>query len=168
MDDARTIHASSKDCDVVRYNRAGKWYLEPHRADKPRQQVSIADAARYAVWAVEHAEGQIHFHRPGGNAFDRVVARISREELPDPERRIRVQRGELPARNVTELVDALRQDMAGAGANLSSIRLLLERGETDQLERPLEQLTAHLKRMSSKATLAIDAAAPNVRSDLDL
>jgi len=65
----RTIHGQSIDgWKIVRYDRAGKWYLE--REGDYRQRVKLDDAARLAAWA--------HFYPglPGGQAFDARVRRI--------------------------------------------------------------------------------------------
>lgn len=54
--------------EVVRYDRAGKWYLEPRNGTR-RQHVNIDQAAQYAV----HSDAEIFFNKPGGRAFDRKV-----------------------------------------------------------------------------------------------
>lgn len=59
---------------VVRYGRAGKWYLEPSGdlSRLPRQSVSVDEAAKYAAWAIEQG-GRIHFGVPFGSTFERRV-----------------------------------------------------------------------------------------------
>lgn len=71
-----------------------------------------------------------------------------------------VQRGLTPARSTRDLVDALRQDFAGAGDALSLVRLSLSREVVpiDELEAALDRLEAHLNRAERKATLAFGAA----------
>lgn len=93
---------------------------------------------------------------------------------------IAIQRGELPARTIRELVDAQRQNFAGAGMDLFTLRSLLERLErtTGRPEREgtarlpgrrsdweaawetLDRLEAHLTRANDKATLAFNAPQP--------
>jgi hypothetical protein len=67
--DDRKVHGRSRNgWDIVRYDRAGKWYLE--REGEKRQSVKLEDAARLAAWA--------HFYpgKPGGQAFDTRVRKI--------------------------------------------------------------------------------------------
>lgn len=71
----RKVHARSPEMEVVRYDRAGKWYLEPEHFSLPAQHVTVKEAARYAVWAANEANGQIFTGLPGGAMFDRLVAR---------------------------------------------------------------------------------------------
>lgn len=69
----RRVHASYDDMEIVRYNRAGKWYLEPTIPGLPRQRVSVRVAALSAVWGVMNANGDIRLGLPGGQTFDRMV-----------------------------------------------------------------------------------------------
>lgn len=71
MDD-RIVHARYSGMEIVRYGRAGKWYLEPDHPTLKRQAVSMTDAAKQAVWALANG-GEVFFGRPGGMAFDRKV-----------------------------------------------------------------------------------------------
>jgi hypothetical protein len=71
----RTVHAKCPGMEVVRYDRAGKWYLEPTNSPSPRQRVSIDDAVAYACWALHHNNGTLHLHMPGGGTFDSKVLR---------------------------------------------------------------------------------------------
>lgn len=75
MTSDRTVHAHYPGMDIVRYNRAGKWYLEPTDPLAKRQHVTLRDAVNQAVWASMFGGGQVFFGRPGGGAFDREVAR---------------------------------------------------------------------------------------------
>jgi len=59
--------------EVVRYERAGKWYLEPTNKSLPRQLVTITDAVAYAKWLAD-GDGVIHLGLPGGQRFDHLVA----------------------------------------------------------------------------------------------
>ncbi len=71
----RTVHASYPGMEIVRYDRAGKWYFEPLDSSLPRQKVTVREAAHQAVWATEHFEsaGRIFWDRKGGSRFDRLV-----------------------------------------------------------------------------------------------
>lgn len=69
----RRVHAWYDGMHVVRYERAGKWYLEPLNKTLPRQQVTVAEAARMAIWGRAFARGAIKFGIPGGSTFDRLV-----------------------------------------------------------------------------------------------
>ena len=69
----RTVHARCDVAEVVRYEKAGKWYIEPLRADISNGRVTVARAAQYAVWGVRNAHGFIHWDLPGGRTFDRLV-----------------------------------------------------------------------------------------------
>jgi hypothetical protein len=55
--------------EVVRYNRAGKWYME--RPGGCRHHLKLADAASWA----HHPGAEVFTGLPGGNAFDRMVQR---------------------------------------------------------------------------------------------
>lgn len=68
----RTVHASYPGMQIVRYNRAGKWYLEPTQLSLGRQAITIAEAVETAIWGEGHG-GTIHFGRPGGARFDAMV-----------------------------------------------------------------------------------------------
>lgn len=72
----RTVHATSGDNprgELVRYDRAGKWYIEwPGRSLMPRQRVTITQAVETAKhWWVNG--GSPHFDRPGGGRFDQLM-----------------------------------------------------------------------------------------------
>ena len=72
----RTVHGLTENgAEIVRYDRAGKWYIE--RAGF-RQPVTVAKAAEKA------AEGRHYERRPGGKAFDAQVRRV-RAALNDKE-----------------------------------------------------------------------------------
>lgn len=70
----RTVHASGPQMEVVRYNKAGKWYLEPTDRRLPRQSVTIAEAVDYTNWLWKNG-GTPHFDRPGGGRFDSLLRR---------------------------------------------------------------------------------------------
>lgn len=73
MSDDRTVHARYRDMEIVRYDRSGKWYLEPTIAGVRRQHVGIRDAARSAKWGIENADGVAFAGLPGGRSFDRLL-----------------------------------------------------------------------------------------------
>jgi hypothetical protein len=61
------VHARYSTTEVVRYNRAGKWYVE--REGRPRAHVTLAQA----VWVAESLRergGVIFRGVPGGRMFD--------------------------------------------------------------------------------------------------
>jgi hypothetical protein len=70
----RTVHGVSDQWEIVRYDRAGKWYLEA--ADGRRVRVGVRHAARVA------ADGTFHPGLPGGQAFDRLVRERRLREQP--------------------------------------------------------------------------------------
>jgi hypothetical protein len=74
-DDDRMVHAKTHSGgEIVRYDRAGKWYLE--QPGFPRLPVSVSEAAGVAVVNERHAGGTIFLGKPGGRSFDaRVRAR---------------------------------------------------------------------------------------------
>lgn len=62
----RTVHGWSADGgEIVRYDRAGKWFLEYR--DRPRTRLDVRRAARFA------REGRAFLGRPGGGRFDKAV-----------------------------------------------------------------------------------------------
>ena len=69
----RQVHALLDDEQIVRYDRAGKWYIEfsPPRGRSARH-VTVREAARRAVEMKEQG-GTIFTDRPGGGSFDRAV-----------------------------------------------------------------------------------------------
>jgi len=61
--------------EVVRYDRAGKWYLEPTDKSLSRQAVTVGDAAKYARWLLDSSTGSVTFGLMGGARFDAIVDR---------------------------------------------------------------------------------------------
>lgn len=59
--------------EVVRYDAAGKYYIE--YPDKSRYWLKLNEAAS---WALEPG-AEVFLGRAGGRAFDRAVARLRRE-----------------------------------------------------------------------------------------
>lgn len=74
-DDTRTVHARYDGMEIVRYDRAGKWYLEPTRPSLKRQHVSIMEAAQAAHWGIENANGIWIPRLRGGGTFDAIMGR---------------------------------------------------------------------------------------------
>jgi len=80
MNEDRRVHAKMDGAEVVRYNRAGKWYVELAadygRIGLPaeRRQIPIREAAELAK-VFEARGGKIITRLPGGQAFDRLVER---------------------------------------------------------------------------------------------
>ncbi len=64
----RLVHAECAGFQVVRYNRAGKWYVET-RGDGPRERVDITEAAHRAL-AAKAMGGTVYMGAPGGTVFD--------------------------------------------------------------------------------------------------
>lgn len=69
--DDRVVHAECRGFQVVRYERAGKWYVEPHDHDHPREHVGVVEAARRAL-AAEHLGGTIYLEL-GRGTFRRWI-----------------------------------------------------------------------------------------------
>lgn len=78
-EDDRRVHASHYEGEeIVRYERAGKWYIElvePSQHAPARKHVGIGEAVTRAL-EIRLMGGTVHFGVPGGSAFDaRVRAR---------------------------------------------------------------------------------------------
>lgn len=68
----RTVHATTHDGgEIVRYDRAGKWYVEYYTN---RYRVPIEQAVGAAL-AYDNAGTRVRFGLPGGGAFDRLCRR---------------------------------------------------------------------------------------------
>lgn len=74
MSDDRTVHAKLPDgTEIVRYDRAGKWFTEaPPGSMISCSQISVSEAARLVV----EGEGFAHIGRPGGKIFDAKVLKL--------------------------------------------------------------------------------------------
>ena len=70
----RRVHARSALDEVVRYERAGKWFLEVAHDSEPKEsvRVSVREAAAEALRIVATG-GTIYLGLPGGTVFDRIV-----------------------------------------------------------------------------------------------
>lgn len=72
MADDRTVHIELPDGrEVVRYDRAGKWYIEGPNIT--RLQLDLFHAAAQAI----RPGARVFTGRPGGRAFDAAVRRLT-------------------------------------------------------------------------------------------
>ena len=74
----RRVHARWGSIELVRYDKAGKWYVEipenygRHGLPAERLHVTLEEAAERALnWS--ERKGVIYTGVPGGQAFDRLV-----------------------------------------------------------------------------------------------
>ena len=65
----RQVHARGNGCEIVRYARAGKWYMERVDGSPNRYQMVLASAVGMALG---HGM-EIIFGVPGGQQFDSQV-----------------------------------------------------------------------------------------------
>jgi hypothetical protein len=80
MDRDRTVHAYGKGYEVVRYDRAGKWYVES--VDGSRRAVTLDQAVREAAFVASRGTGDIFWGQPGGRAFDfRLRRHLNAEQV---------------------------------------------------------------------------------------
>lgn len=71
----RIVHATSDDgLELVRYDKAGKWYIEPLDKSLPRQKVTIYEAVTVAIHWEKHY-GSVVYDQPGGNRFNQLIRR---------------------------------------------------------------------------------------------
>jgi hypothetical protein len=71
----RIVHATSGDTprgELVRYDKAGKWYIEWPGRNLPRQQVTINQAVETAIYWWYNG-GSPHFDRDGGARFNTLL-----------------------------------------------------------------------------------------------
>ena len=69
----RAVHAAFPGLEeIVRYDRSGKWYIEP--VDGKRRQVGIGEAVARAQ-ELQDRGGTIFLDLPGGGRFDHLVRR---------------------------------------------------------------------------------------------
>lgn len=71
VNDDRTVHARIGEQEIVRYDRAGKWWVEwvPDRMRGARQ-VSLGEAVDLAVKGAELGTADVFLDKPGGGMFD--------------------------------------------------------------------------------------------------
>jgi hypothetical protein len=68
----RTVHARLADGrEVVRYDRAGKWYIEADNSLPTRRHITIGQAVRFALLPGSTA----YLGRGGGGRFDHAYAK---------------------------------------------------------------------------------------------
>lgn len=69
MSDDRTVHAvTHSGIEIVRYNRAGKWWAEGPTTRLP---LTFAEAVAHG----KRRGTTVHLGRPGGSRFDAAVSR---------------------------------------------------------------------------------------------
>ena len=70
----RIVHAVLPDgVLLVRYDRSGKWYLEPPaNSNRPRQHLTLSGAVQAALVA-----DVVHLGRPGGQQFSAAYRRAT-------------------------------------------------------------------------------------------
>jgi hypothetical protein len=66
----RTVHATNPGylTEVVRYNKAGKWYFEEPGRRRP---LTLLEAVKEAEF-IAYCNGDVRLGLPGGGAFDRL------------------------------------------------------------------------------------------------
>ena len=74
METDRTVHAQQGHVEIVRYERAGKWYREWSGG---RSCIPLTEAVENAI-AMATSGGTVHYGRSGGVQFDKRV----RDALP--------------------------------------------------------------------------------------
>ncbi len=78
MNNDRTVHAETGYAEVVRYERAGKWYVEDKvHVSTPlnwRTQMTLAEIIEL-VRNQPYGEADIYLGRPGGKRFDLAIRR---------------------------------------------------------------------------------------------
>lgn len=76
----RTVHALMLDrSEIVRYDRAGKWYhehIDKWMGTTGRKNITVREAAELAVGE----RAYVFTGRPGGGTFDRLVAALREGE----------------------------------------------------------------------------------------
>lgn len=75
----RRVHGRAVTGEIVRYERAGKWYLE--WPDGNRIRLRLADAASMAAHPNDQAEAYLGV--PGGRSFDAAVRRFQETRRQD-------------------------------------------------------------------------------------
>ena len=73
----RTVHGGYRNMEIVRYDRSGKWYLEPTISGLRRPKVTLAEAVNAALWGLANGGGYVTPGLHGGAAFDRRIERGS-------------------------------------------------------------------------------------------
>lgn len=66
----RTVHADLGEAEIVRYDRAGKWYWEPKEwMMQDRRQITLDEAVQFVSDLSQWKAG-----RRGGRSFDKRIA----------------------------------------------------------------------------------------------
>ena len=74
----RTVHAEHDGQQIVRYDRAGKWYVEQENAGLvAARRIAVNTAARLAASWPDHA---VRLGLPGGRTFDLRVQAERRKQ----------------------------------------------------------------------------------------
>jgi hypothetical protein len=80
MTDDRTVHAETGYAEVVRYDRAGKWYVEDkgNHMVRPlgwRTQLRLSEVIE---WMQDQPKGEVtvHWRKRGGKQFDAAIHRL--------------------------------------------------------------------------------------------
>lgn len=72
----RSVHARLADgSEVVRYDRAGKYFLES--PDGSRERITLGKAVQHAFTARDN-DGRVFLDQPGGQSFDALFRRLDR------------------------------------------------------------------------------------------
>lgn len=76
----RTVHATCGTESLVRYDRAGKWYVEFDATERvQRRKVTLAQAVTIAANWSRRTSGEVHLGRLGGARFDAAFRRAVSE-----------------------------------------------------------------------------------------
>lgn len=73
MRDQRRVHAFGDSGEIVRYDRAGKWFFESKAKLISYRRLTIDEAVEKAIWLWYEDNGSVNFDLPGGSSFDRKV-----------------------------------------------------------------------------------------------
>jgi hypothetical protein len=116
----RTIHATTNDgVQVVRHDRAGKWYAEQDR-DPRRRCITVAEAIELAC----RPGSVVHYGLPGGSHFDREVRAAVGGEVVDTEQDARMD----VMREVVAWLRAPRERNMSAGEAADELERQIEAG----------------------------------------
>jgi regulator of replication initiation timing len=143
----RTVHALYSGMEIVRYDKAGKWFLEPTNKTLERQLVTVEGAANAAIWGWFKAvgEAQIFFGRHGGSTFDRLV----REQLAE-----RSDAFEMESSEGSEIVGELKARVTELEVENERLRELKERYVAQAVE-DVHTLTVERDRLREERDEAI-------------
>jgi len=129
--------------------------------------VTAAESQGLGRWSTRRtSDGGYALIQPDGHTTGVVYLGVDGFQKAEAEaERLNVQRGYVGALAVRDLVDAVRQDLAVAGADLGSVRLLLGRVFAEKRPDDLEKLYQRLQgvqdalgRIGRKTDLAMERA----------